>query len=185
MMKKYLCTVSMLFCLILYNFTGDHTCCLIVWPMCSPAYKAQKYSPPAGTIILPCALWHFPPLSFHSTALTHNSLAYLCSNSRTPCWTIPLKTENFGASNIPCSNSCRQPPFTAELPHFTAADLWLFLQYHSWIALSNTPLEINRMAYPLCRQRRYPPLSQVRAALHNNTLTHKWRNRHVHYRSVW
>lgn len=70
MTKKYLCTVGVFCCLTLYNSTGDHTCCFIVWPMASPAYKAQEYSPPAGTIILPSALWHFSP-PFFPFSCTH------------------------------------------------------------------------------------------------------------------
>lgn len=141
MTKKYLCTVGVFCCLTLYNSTGDHTCCFIVWPMASPAYEAQEYSPPAGTIILPSALWHFPPHSFHSAALTHTT-AWLTFARIVGLHAglFHYRTENFGSSNIPCSNSRRQTTFTVELLHFPTADLWLFLHYRSWIALSDTSL---------------------------------------------
>lgn len=140
MTKKYLCTVGVFCCLTLYYSTGDHTCCFIVWPMASPAYEAQEYSPPAGTIILPSALWHFPPPhSFHSAALTHNnSLAYLCSNSRTPCWTFPLQDRELWIFQ----HSLQQFSQTGYLysPASSLSHCRPFLHYRSWIALSDTSL---------------------------------------------
>lgn len=154
---------------------------VIVWPMCGfHPQKLPLLHLPSTCITLPLGFGYLPLFSpFSCTSLSffspfcsamHNSLSYLCSSRRTPCWTFTVTSKDRAQILEQPQSQVPSRCFLISVCHAGSVTFSHYLCSFSAPSFKHVTLcRSTEWESPPPPPPALSPPSQVRAALHNNT----------------